>query len=618
MPSATPLPSRFLSNLLVPTLIVAAGWLWPQPVGAQWAPVLDDPAHGQVALLTRPIELPTDPAAPAGRSLLTVDEVERYRRIFAAQDGGDMVGADRDIAALADDRLMGHVLFQRYMHPTAWRSSFAELRDWMAAYGDHPGAERLYDLAVQRRPGGAARPATPRLPDRVWGSVERYGVPRCALDRGPQVEASLQGRIRAMIADDRVTAALETLEAAADRLDIVTYDRLRGRIAAAYYYLGLSEAARETAVPAAERSGRQAPRAAWTAGLTAWRVSDYPAAETAFALVAEAPCASAWWRAGAAYWAHRAALRDRRPTDATAWLQRAALHPRTFYGQLSLRALGIDPPFAFDAPVLTAAHLETISRIPAGRRALGLLQVGLPVLAEQELEGIDARAGAPDLAEAMLALADAAGLARVASRLGTYVRPSPDGYHDAALYPIPYWFSQPSDAQIVDRALVLAVVRQESRFDREAVSRAGAAGLMQLMPYTARDLDGGDYRGRNRAALFDLDRNLRLGQTYLLDMMALSWVRDDLVRTLISYNAGPGNLQDWLVLQSSATDDPLLFLESIPIAETRNYLERVLANLWIYRTRFGQPTPSLDALAVGDRPLYERLDPAAAQVATLP
>ena len=137
---------------------------------------------------------------------------------------------------------------------------------------------------------------------------------------------------------------------------------------------------------------------------------------------------------------------------------------------------------------------------------------------------------------------------------------------------------------------------------------------MQLMPYTARYLDGGDYRGRNRAALFDLDRNLRLGQTYLQEMLALSFVRGDLVRTLIGYNAGPGNLQDWLEEQPATTSDPLLFMESIPIAETRNYLERVLASLWVYRVRFGQPTPSLDALAAGDRPLYQALDEAPVQV----
>ena len=613
MPSAESLPCRFSQILMALVLIVAF-----LSIDAHDSRAQQDPVERQVVLLTRPIDLPMDTARSAGQSLMTAEEVDRYRRIFAAQDSGDMVGADRDIADLSDDRLMGHVLFQRYMHPTAWRSSFDELRGWMAAYGDHPGAERIHELALQRRPGGAARPEAPWLPDRAWGPVERYGVPRCALDRAPPTEASLQRRIRDLIADDRITAALEVLEAESGRLDAGTHDRLRGRIAAGYYYLGLSEPARETALPAVQRSGGAAPRAAWIAGLTAWRTSDYVAAETAFALVADAPCASAWWRSGAAYWAHRAALRDRRPAAATAWLEHAARHPRTFYGQLALRVLGIDPPFAFEPPVLTAAHLDSIARVPAGRRALGLLQVGLPLLAERELEGIDARTGAPDLPEALLALADAAGLARVASRLGTYVRPAPGGYHDAALYPVPFWIDHSTGGQAVDRALVLAVVRQESRFDAEAVSRAGAAGLMQLMPFTARSLDGGDYRGRNRAALFELDRNLRLGQTYLVEMLSLPSVQDDLVRTLIGYNAGPGNLHNWLAQPSAALDDPLLFLESIPIAETRNYLERVLANLWIYRVRFGQASPSLDALAAGDRPLYRRLDTEPEQVAAAP
>ena len=72
-----------------------------------------------------------------------------------------MDDADALIAEIDDQRLMGHVLYQRYMHPTAWRSRYGELRDWMARYADHPNAQLIYSLALRRRPEGASRPRAP-------------------------------------------------------------------------------------------------------------------------------------------------------------------------------------------------------------------------------------------------------------------------------------------------------------------------------------------------------------------------------------------------------------------------------------------------------------------------
>ena len=74
-----------------------------------------------------------------------------------------------------------------------------------------------------------------------------------------------------------------------------------------------------------------------------------------------------------------------------------------------------------------------------------------------------------------------------------------------------------------------------------------------------------------------------------------------------AWNGGPGNLNKWLS-NTDHMDDPLFFIESIPSLETRIFIEKVLANLWIYRDRLGQPTPSLDAIAAGQWPIYKSLD----------
>ena len=76
-----------------------------------------------------------------------------------------------------------------------------------------------------------------------------------------------------------------------------------------------------------------------------------------------------------------------------------------------------------------------------------------------------------------------------------------------------------------------------------------------------------------------------------------------------AYNGGPGNLAKWKRRTLPYSKDPLMFIESIPARETRDFVERVLSNLWMYRERLGQATPSLDAIAAGELPLYKALDP---------
>ena len=106
------------------------------------------------------------PPAPGRPSILSQSDSGLYRDIFALQHDGKWSAADDAIARLGDRRLMGHVLAQRYLHPTAYRSKYKELRVWLQAYGDHPDAPRIYKLAQQRRPKGAAAPRRPIL--RPW------------------------------------------------------------------------------------------------------------------------------------------------------------------------------------------------------------------------------------------------------------------------------------------------------------------------------------------------------------------------------------------------------------------------------------------------------------------
>jgi soluble lytic murein transglycosylase-like protein len=92
-------------------------------------------------------------------------------------------------------------------------------------------------------------------------------------------------------------------------------------------------------------------------------------------------------------------------------------------------------------------------------------------------------------------------------------------------------------------------------------------------------------------------------------------VGNNLFFVAVSYNAGPGNLAKWKARERHM-DDPLLFIEAIPSRQTRVFIERVMANFWIYRHRLGQPLRSLDAVVAGDWPLYtaaDRQDPQMAE-----
>ena len=152
--------------------------------------------------------------------------------------------------------------------------------------------------------------------------------------------------------------------------------------------------------------------------------------------------------------------------------------------------------------------------------------------------------------------------------------------------------------------MILALIRQESAFNPKAKSRAGARGLMQIMPRTASFVaKDRRLRGAQRNQLFDPELNLKLGQKYIDIQLADARIKGDLFRLLTAWNAGPGNLNKWS-RKVQHNNDPLLFIESIPSRETRIFIERVLTNYWIYRIRFNQSLASMDALARGQWPHY--------------
>ncbi|MEL0110222.1 MAG: lytic transglycosylase domain-containing protein, partial [Rickettsiales bacterium] len=206
-------------------------------------------------------------------------------------------------------------------------------------------------------------------------------------------------------------------------------------------------------------------------------------------------------------------------------LATAARHPRTFYGLLAARALDEVPSFEWELPKLGPVEMNLLSQAPAAKRALALIQIGETDRAESELKRFTGNLS-PELARILLGLTAKANLPSLAYRLG-YLLESRGGYrYDAALYPIPEWV--PTSGFNVDRAMIFALIRQESGFKPKAKSRVGARGLMQLMPRTAGFLAGKRFRGHGKYALFDPEYNIELGQQYIRHLFEFPGIEGNL------------------------------------------------------------------------------------------
>ncbi len=547
-------------------------------------------------------------ATPSLPVVLSLADVERYRRIFDLQKDARWPEADRLIADLSDKLLLGHVLAQRYLH-ASYRTRFDEAASWLAIYADHPDARVIHELALRRRPAKAAQPKAPAYvvpgnpPGPTYvGDTIPSGEPRPGLSANDQrtAEKAIE-RLRAALRKGATQAAKVILEddGIAALLSPLAVDAARTRLAAGYFAEGHDAWALKWA-NLAMRSAKQVPEVHWTAGLAAWRLGKYAEAGKHFETLALRSDISPWLISGAAFWAARAHLKDRRPAAVGDWLQKAAAHPRTFYGILASRLLGLPLGVRWAEPGTVRDSIQAIAATPAGRRGLALLQFDQDERAAGEFLGL---ASSPQevLRFGVMTIAGQAGLPLLAVRLDGAFNAAGQGF-DGAAYPVPSW--SPEGGFRVDRALIYALIHQESRFNPRAKSPAGAAGLMQLMPATASLMARGNLR---RGDLFDPAVNIELGQRYIETLLADQDVGGDLLRMAVAWNSGPGNLAKWLKT-ANHSDDPLLFIESITRRETREFAEKLMTNYWIYRDRLGQTTASLDAIAAGQWPAYIKQD----------
>lgn len=496
-------------------------------------------------------------ADPQVIALSRTDEAA-YRDAFAAIEAGNWRGVGTALSRAEDDVLEG-VVRGNLLLARGYRPSWNEYTGWLNRYGEYGLADQVYRRAIDSR----GRRSRARAPEPIGGRGRTLpGTP-------PPV------------AGDSASARI-AISRIAERIGENDFEGAR---ALAYEQL----------------SGPRVGQAQWQLGLIAYRQHDYAEAVRQFEASARWRHHGGWAAAGAHYWAARSRLAAGETAGVAQHLEAAAERPWTFYGQLAEIQLGRDSGLDFAASEPSNDEIARfIERYPAARRAAALAQLGRLSEVERELRRLHADLPRED-DRAFLALATLLEAPAAQLRAAEYGGP------EVAAGFCPATSFEPDDGFSLDRAMIYAIVRQESYFNPRAVSVSNARGLMQLLPSTARDMDRSTNYRRNPGPLFEPGLNMRLGQSYLRWLMDQFHNDGDLGRVFAAYNGGPGWLSRWLATQP-ADIDPLLLLEMLPRAESRDYAERSLSHMALCRKRYGQPTPELDMVASGRPAFYQPLD----------
>lgn len=564
------------------------------------AALLGAPAFAQPA-----VPVPAPPAAvtaaspPAAPTVLTAQDVALYRQVMQAERNGEYSRARTLFAKVSDPALEGYVEAEHLLSASPKSVTAATLADWLQQYRDLPIADRIYRLAVARNTRTVRRHhkkirmavvtniPTPSGVGRRSGGYEDLELP----EPTPSSEAAraVMPAILAAIKAGQPDQALTQMQAV--QSGCTSYDNavMAHRIAASFRAEGRDADAWKLATAFSDPA---VPQLMWDAGFAAYRLGNWADASAQLEKLAETVTAQNSLRAQGAFWAARAHMQSGDPLKVVTLLNFAAGKEPSFYGLISERMLGIDTQTGFADAVLNQADFRDLMAVPAAHRAVALWQIGERDYVGSELNR--AFVGNTErLDPAMAALARAIGVPNVELRASE--ASAARGVMLTGLFPVPPY--SPDGGYRIDSSLVLAFARIESRFQTQATSPAGARGLMQLMPGTATRLGVG-----NPDTLYDPGTSLSVGQRYI--ELLLNRVDGNLMELGGAYNAGPMAVDRWRTTKAGG-NDPLLFVESIPVAETRSYVKRLLAYHWLYRRRMGQEAASLDETARGEWPVYK-------------
>jgi soluble lytic murein transglycosylase len=288
-------------------------------------------------------------------------------------------------------------------------------------------------------------------------------------------------------------------------------------------------------------------------------------------------------KARGAYWMGRTADQLKQAKTAEAWYREAAKYQTVFYGQLAGAELGLGNALPnAQAPDLSSADKAEMNKNDMVRASRLFQAAGMKKEASRFLAQFAESQGTPkayrfaaEMASDMKQYYDAVKIAKEATNKGLFLT--------AQSYPV---ITDKLRNVNIEWALVHSLIRQESMFDTQAQSPVGATGLMQLMPATAKSVATKEGLPYSPTKLTTAEYNIRLGTSYMDEL--LDRYRGSYPLAIAAYNAGPGRVDGWIkTFGDPRTNnmDLVDWIEMMPIYETRNYVQRVLESVYVYRLR---------------------------------
>ena len=537
--------------------------------------------------------------------VLTDDDAAIYVQIFNLQDKEKIDAAKKLESKLSDKFLMNEVLYQRYISKT-YHTKGSELQKWMEKYYDMPGAERLSKMA-QIKKATVRKPVVPHIVTGKEYIETAQSENWTAKTYNEKITKNIDKFKKAIRSGSSKTARLVLEDKKfKSKVSEADYGRLAGRLSFLYYTNGEYELAKKWGFVASDAKSEYG---LWSMGLLYFKEQKYKESQKYFSEILNLTQINNARKTEAAFWAARAADLNGDSNNTKKYLKIAAAHPMSFYGALAAAMSGDTPEYEFFDQECSDEDIVELRENKYGRKALALLQVGRKERAEQYLKYLVTAKSSDKMLHAVNAVSSMYALPQVSILVSGVMRDRGvleinDDIIYSAQYPLPNW--EPMGGWSIDRALLLAITKQESGFKPTAKSIAGANGLMQLMPSTAKRV-----ARKNDMKMSDIDmskpeHNMFLGQQYIVDLLSHQLIQNNIIKMLVAYNAGMGNLVKFE--KSFTTSDPLLYIESFPAYETRNYIKRVMSNLWLYRARLNQPLTALKELSDGNWPYYNSED----------
>ena len=536
--------------------------------------------------------------------ILSENDAKIYSQIFNLQSHEKIDAAIKLEKQLSGDLLMDEVLFQRYTSKT-YRTRGAEIQAWMKKYYNMPGAKRMTELAKIKKasvrstilPGIITGKSIESPQSENWTKKQYYGT----------IDKEISKFKRAIKTGSTKTARLILEEKSfKKKVSADDYGRLAGRLSFVYYTNGEFELAKKWGFVASDADSEYG---LWSMGLLYFKENKFSESQKYFSKMLNLQQINDARKTEIAFWAGRAADKNDDRKSAKKYWRIGAKHPMAFYGALSSMMLGDEPVYEFFEQDISDEDIEELQKSQYGKKALALLQIEEKNRAEKYLLLMITKKASDRSLHAVNSISNVFELPRVSVQIAGVIRERDILEIDndiiySAQYPLPDW--EPMGGWSIDRALLFAITKQESGFKAYAKSVAGANGLMQLMPGTARLI-----ARRSKIKMSDIDmakpeHNMFLGQKHIVDLLGHKRISNNIIKMLVSYNCGMGNMIKFE--DRFKTDDPLLYIESFPAFETRNYIKRVMSNLWLYRARMDQPLNSIEDLADGQWPLYNSAD----------